>query len=401
MSGCRIIVSVLVILTTCAIVLPVAVSAQAPQLDPPWTGVLPPPDGLGILQASREAEALEIVARLRQEGCNAASLAVTEEGAWLTFVPGAPAFVNTSFPATLAVGQVFIVRCGAENAPVVVRTGDDGATIHLAVHAHLTVALPANPSTGYAWRIDPELPATVLSPIGEPTFVPRSALVGAPGTTTLEFLATGPGLVELRLVYDRVFEAAPPEATWTATVTVSGQQTVAWLGEIRTQPAARPDARYLELRQPALPEGSVPAGAGIVGSDGATSNAIAAFSDTGQEVLVWGELTCGVIDYGDCRIDATTILLASTAPVVEPYPVIGWLGTIGSLPASEGPGDYFQLAGRFPVQYGIAGETLELQAQLVEARELGQRLRVWGTLHAPVDDVNHTRIVVTEIALAP
>ncbi|MFN8639278.1 MAG: hypothetical protein U0360_07430 [Dehalococcoidia bacterium] len=46
-------------------------------------------------------------------GCPAASIAVLEAGSWKVYVVGAPAAVNTQFPATLAAGLPFFVRCAA------------------------------------------------------------------------------------------------------------------------------------------------------------------------------------------------------------------------------------------------------------------------------------------------
>ena len=314
-------------------------------------------------------------------------------------VPSTPAIVNVNFPATLPAATPFALRCAMPDVPVVLRTADDQSTLHLPVRGHLQVVLPANPSTGYAWRIEPELPTSVLAPLGDPTFRPASSADGAGGTITLDFFANGPGLVELHLVYDRTFASAPPLHEWTVTVIVSGQQTIAWLGEVRSQPAAPPTARYLELRVPALEEGAVPSGAGIAGSDGASSNAIEAYTNTGTDVLVWGELTCGLVDYGNCRIDATSILLTTAESSRDPYPVVGWRGTVGTLP--DGTADYFQLAGHFPVQYGITGVDFDLEAQLTEVGTNGTRIRIWGELHAPADDTNRVRIVVTKLAVAP
>lgn len=375
--------------------LPTTTDAQAPQVDQPWQGALPG-EGVALLAMTRDESSSAVAARLQQEGCNVTSMAVTETGEWLVFVPGAPDFVNTSFPATLGAGRGFAVRCAPATEPLALTEADDGRTVQRAVHQTLRVSLPANPSTGYAWRVDPDLPPSVLVQVGEPETV-SPPMPGAPGVTSFEFLATGPGLVPLRLVYDRTFEADSAIDEWSVTVIVTGQQAVAWLGEIRTQPQAAPGARYLEIRSPLLDEGALPRGVAIQGSDGATANAIEALTDTGAEVLAWGELTCGVAAYGGCRLEATSIVDIATDQVLPPSPVVGWAGTVRAIGAQ----DLFQLEGELPIQYGIQGATDDVQAQLDEARATGQGIRLWGELRSLVDDVNQTRIVVTEIGLAP
>src|SRR5690606_10622672 len=106
---------------------------------------------------------------------------------------------------------------------------------------------------------------------------------------------------------------------------------------------------------------------------------------------------CGVADYGGCRIDATSLVRADATTAPPASPVVGWAGTVR---ASDGT-DLFHVDGDLPVQHGIAGADADIEAQLAEAREQGTRIRVWGELQALVDDVNRTRIVVTEVGLAP
>lgn len=335
---------------------------------------------------------------MEQEGCPPTALAVTADGRWSMYIPGAPRFVNERFPAALEVGTVFAVRCSEDGRPITLTEEDDGRTVFLDVHDQLHVSLTANPSTGYAWRSIDEIPPSVLEALGEPAFV-SPGIPGASGTMSFEFLAAGPGLVEMRLVYDRTFEPGSTAAEWSVTVLVRGQQTVAWSGQVRTQPQAAPGALYLELSVPRLEEGAVPPGAGIRGSDGATTNLLNALANTGDEVLVWGELTCGVVDYGDCRIDAAAIKRAGDDTPTTSSPVVGWSGFIFE---DEGQAeDLFQLDGIFPVQYGVAGGTLDVELQLREALEGGQHVRIWGELVAPVDDVNSTRISVERVSLVP
>jgi predicted secreted protein len=92
--------------------------------------------------------------------------------------------------------------------------------VELTVGQELTIALLGIPSTGYAWRVD-EVDTRVLLPEGEPVHAdPADGGVGAPGVTTFRFVAVGRGGTGLRLVYDRSFEDAPPEETFTVAVVV-------------------------------------------------------------------------------------------------------------------------------------------------------------------------------------
>jgi inhibitor of cysteine peptidase len=120
----------------------------------------------------------------------------------------------------LALGVVLLLpACGGSDV-VALGPGDAGDRIELTVGEELTIALPGNPSTGYAWRVD-EVEATILAPEGEPVHAePQDGQVGVPGVTTFRFGAIGAGETGLRLVYDRSFEDAPPEETFVLTVVV-------------------------------------------------------------------------------------------------------------------------------------------------------------------------------------
>jgi len=97
---------------------------------------------------------------------------------------------------------------------------DAGTTQALKGGQELAVTLGANPSTGYNWEIDGELPAQ-LEQLGEPEFAAESQLAGAPGSQTWRFRAAAEGEGVLRLKYWRSFEpTVPPVATFEVTVEV-------------------------------------------------------------------------------------------------------------------------------------------------------------------------------------
>lgn len=70
-----------------------------------------PGSGVALLTLGAQASATEIVDELDGMGCEAETIAITESGEWVVYVPGAPEFVNEDFPASLASGAPFVVRC--------------------------------------------------------------------------------------------------------------------------------------------------------------------------------------------------------------------------------------------------------------------------------------------------
>jgi hypothetical protein len=70
-----------------------------------------PSEGVALLVTGAPVTADELAAALEGLGCAPVAIAVTEAGAWLVHVPGAPAFVNAAFPASLPAGKPFAVRC--------------------------------------------------------------------------------------------------------------------------------------------------------------------------------------------------------------------------------------------------------------------------------------------------
>jgi inhibitor of cysteine peptidase len=102
----------------------------------------------------------------------------------------------------------------AVKAPTVYHEGDD-----ISVHEgdEFVVALPANPSTGYAWTADDDPNVTFVSS----RQVGGGSQPGAPGTQELSFRADHSGQSTLELAYARSFESGvPPANTATFAVTV-------------------------------------------------------------------------------------------------------------------------------------------------------------------------------------
>ncbi len=76
-----------------------------------FSGVAPARGSIGLLVTNRDSSATGLVAALTSGGCPAASIAVLERGTWKVHVVGAPAVVNSAFPASLAASTPFFVRC--------------------------------------------------------------------------------------------------------------------------------------------------------------------------------------------------------------------------------------------------------------------------------------------------
>lgn len=70
-----------------------------------------PESGLALLQVSAAATPSTLITALVAQGCAPVSVSITSGGAFVVYIPGAPDFVNQAFPADLAAGTGFVVRC--------------------------------------------------------------------------------------------------------------------------------------------------------------------------------------------------------------------------------------------------------------------------------------------------
>lgn len=86
----------------------------------------------------------------------------------------------------------------------------------------LTLSLPANPTTGYAWQVI-QIPAQ-LSKTNEPVYRPDSSMIGAGGTTIYRFGIIAIGKGKLSLAYKRSWEKdQPPVKNCDINIVVSEQ----------------------------------------------------------------------------------------------------------------------------------------------------------------------------------
>ena len=151
------------------------------------------------------------------------------------------------------------------------------------------------------------------------------------------------------------------------------------------------------------------AGAGDFGLVGANSEVDAAIEALGEALTdeqlpskyahFWGTISCGVDDYGTCRLVVSHLRPDAPGPLFDPDPVEGWEGTIVSNPPMAQYDDSFVLAGDFPLHYGIDSSDETIAAQLESLRDTSSSVRVWGQLHTGIMDVNGARIDVTHLAV--
>lgn len=99
-----------------------------------------------------------------------------------------------------------------------VEEGDEAATVTLRGGERLLIALPGNPTTGYAWEVVEE-PA-FLARVEGLDYLPDSTLLGGGGTFFFRYEATEAGEGELSFAYRRPWEALPPEQTFSVTIAV-------------------------------------------------------------------------------------------------------------------------------------------------------------------------------------
>ncbi len=97
-----------------------------------------------------------------------------------------------------------------------------GDTISLAVGASTIVTLEANPSTGYAWRVDEAQSGdcAVAEFAGYRDKPDSAGRIGAPRLADFAITGAKPGECAIVLVYDRSWESKPPARTHTIAVTV-------------------------------------------------------------------------------------------------------------------------------------------------------------------------------------
>ena len=90
---------------------PATIEAPAAPAEGGFSGTPPAGGGIALLATTEASTAAALVSALGAGGCGANTLAILVASAWSVYVVGAPPAVNTTFPATLAAGTPFFVRC--------------------------------------------------------------------------------------------------------------------------------------------------------------------------------------------------------------------------------------------------------------------------------------------------
>ena len=131
------------------------------------------------------------------------------------------ALLAAAVPCGCAGAREASVPAASAASTVRIEARDSGRRLELRVGQRFSVALRANDSTGYSWKVvssgGPEVRME-----GEPAFVEDSRRAGAGGTATYEFRAAEAGDAALRLVYVRAWERdAKPAGTFSLSVAVT------------------------------------------------------------------------------------------------------------------------------------------------------------------------------------
>lgn len=116
---------------------------------------------------------------------------------------------------------VLLAGCAPKaDRTVEIGAADAGSRQTIAVGQQLRISLESNPTTGYQWALDGEVPAQ-LEQIGDPEYTAESDAIGAGGTEVWTFAGKLAGTETLRLKYWRSFEPeATPEETFEVEVEV-------------------------------------------------------------------------------------------------------------------------------------------------------------------------------------
>jgi putative hemolysin len=166
---------------------------------------------------------------------------------------------------------------------------------------------------------------------------------------------------------------------------------VGWYGQVLSTPDGAQHDDYLSLMPPGVGE------VGLRGADDAVETEIESLRDSGTYAHFWGALTCGVLDYGACRLVVDRLRVDGPGPLFAPDPVEGWEGIVASNPPMAQFDDHFTLTGDFLIMYGIDSSDSDVLAQLENARQTLSPVRVWGQVTCGVPDENGCQIAVTRI----
>ena len=119
----------------------------------------------------------------------------------------------------LVMFALFTVSGCAPAGVMVVRLEGD-AEIEIAKKQELEVALEANPTTGYSWRVSGLADSSILRQKGGSRYERKSDLIGGGGIEKYRFEALREGRVDLVFEYQRPWEDKEPVKKYTLGVIV-------------------------------------------------------------------------------------------------------------------------------------------------------------------------------------
>ena len=86
----------------------------------------------------------------------------------------------------------------------------------------------------------------------------------------------------------------------------------------------------------------------------------------------------------------------------EPTQVVeGWSGVIVSNSSGAQFDDYFQMMDQNGTRYGIDSQDPDIRQKLIDLRDTGQVIRIWGVLNLDVPDAYGKQIQVNKLELVP
>jgi hypothetical protein len=228
-------------------------------------------------------------------------------------------------------------------------------------------------------------------------------LIGSCGTLNI-------GLEEPGLAAPPAVTKSPPLATVVATNEATGKTfpVTAWYGSVHTIPGSSTGDDYLKPWHLAIWPKFGPA-VGLTGIDTAVNAEIDRLRDRDVKATFWGEMACGVGDYGGCRLLVDRLSADDGGPQYEADKVENWQGSVGRLPVQPGSQNellYFVLEEPMIALYGIGSDDPAIQAELERLAgetlvpEGGGDIRIWGELNSKAQPVTGTVIEVRRLETA-
>lgn len=216
---------------------------------------------------------------------------------------------------------------------------------------------------------------------------------------TLDIGLEEPGLAESPAV-----SLSSPLATTGAIDEATGETfpVTAWYGSVHSIPGSSNGDDYLKPWHLAIWPKLSPA-VGLTGIDTAVNDEIDRLRDRDVKATFWGEMACGVGDYGGCRLLVDRLSADDGGPQYEADKIENWQGSVGRLPVQPGSQNdllYFVLEEPMIALYGIGSNDPAIQAELERLAgetlepEGGGDIRIWGELNSKAQSVTGTRIEV-------